>query len=179
MGQRVVALDDWSRSGVLLYHTAGESALFARNRDGEEIEAARVVTGTVDQGRFSPDGRFIAFNSSESGRHHVSVVPFPPTGERWTLAGGGVQPVWSEDGTELFYLTLDARLMAVRVPRSGPFSRNAPPQQLFQTELSANSNVEEYAVHADGRFLMAVPTGDRATPFTVMTDWRSLLSKGR
>ena len=45
-----------------------------------------------------------------------------------------------------FYLTLDARLMAVRVPRSGPFSLNAPPQQLFQSELSANSSIEEYAV---------------------------------
>ena len=138
-----------------------------------------MVTGIVDQGRFSPDGRFIAFNSSESGRHNVSVVPFPPTGERWTIAGGGVQPVWSADGTELFYLTLDARLMAVRVPRSGPFSLNAPRQQLFQTELSANSTIEEDAVHADGRFLMAVPTGDRATPFTVITDWSALPSKSR
>ena len=173
------ALDDWSSTGVLLYHIAAESTLFARDRDGKEIEAARVVTGIVDQGRFSPDGRFIAFNSSESGRHNVSVVPFPPTGERWTIAGGGVQPVWSADGTELFYLTLDARLMAVRVPRSGPFNLNALPQQLFQTELSASSNIEEYAVHADGRFLMAIPTGDRATPFTAITDWRSLLSKNR
>ena len=173
------ALDDWSSTGVLLYHIAAEAVLFARKPEGEEVEAARVLTGIVDQGRFSPDGRFIAFNSSESGRHHVSVVPFPPTGERWTVPGGGVQPVWSADGTELFYLTLDARVMAVRVPRSGPFSLNRPPQQLFQTELSATSFLEEYAVHADGRFLMAVPTGDRATPFTVITDWRSLLSKSR
>ena len=173
------ALDDWSSTGVLLYHIAGESALFARQPDGEEVEAARVLTGIIDQGRFSPDGRFIAFNSSESGQHNVSVVPFPPTGERWTIAGGGVQPVWSADGKELFYLTLDAKLMAVRVPQSRTFSLSEPPRQLFQTDLSASSNIEEYAAHADGRFLMSVPVGDRTTPFTVITDWRSLLSDSR
>jgi Tol biopolymer transport system component len=73
------SLDDWSRDGKwLLYHDTGMPVLMARSvdGDGEPLEVARVLTGTLDQAQMSPDGTFVAFGSSDSGRDEVFVVDF-------------------------------------------------------------------------------------------------------
>ena len=76
------------------------------------------------------------------------------TDEKWVISkGGGIQPVWSRDGKEIFYAALDGRLMAVPVSAGATFSSGTP-QPLFQASLRLNVGARQYAVSADGqRFL--------------------------
>src|SRR4030095_16327282 len=67
-------------------------------------------------GRFSPNGRWVAYTSNESGRDEVYVQSFPPSGTKFQIsADGGSEPQWRKDGTELFYIAEDRTLMAVPV----------------------------------------------------------------
>jgi Tol biopolymer transport system component len=123
---------------------------------------------------FSPDGRYFAFSTSESGQHEIFVRRFPMTEEKWAISyGGGLQPIWSRDGKEIFYAALDGRLMTVPVSAGAAFS-SGKPQPLFQTSLRLNNVSRQYAVSADGqRFLMVVPTHDFDSElFRVLLNWR-------
>ena len=112
--------------------------------------------GTVNQEwntRFSPNGRWIAYQSTESGRTEVYVRPFPGPGPRQSISiEGGTEPVWSANGRELFYLHGDA-MMAVGIAETPAFVAAAP-RRLFQGQFrrSATSS-SAYAVAKDGRFL--------------------------
>jgi Tol biopolymer transport system component len=87
---------------------------------------------TETEGRFSPDGRFVAYMSNESGRLEVYVRPFPAGDRKWTVsANGGALPRWSQTGNELFYLE-GSMLMAASVSTHGDF-RASPPTKLFDT----------------------------------------------
>ena len=122
---------------------------------------------------FSPDGRWFAYSSSEPGQHEVFVRRFPMTDEKWAIsAGGGLQPLWSRDGKEIFYATLEGRLMAVPVSAGATFSTGNP-EPLFQTSLRLNNPSRQYAASADGqRFLMVVPAQDvDSENFRVMLNW--------
>ena len=105
---------DWSRDGKLLVYTAINPKT---NSDVEVVPLAGgrpwVVAATVAEesnARLSPDGRWIAYNSNESGGFEVYVQPFPPTGVKWQVSkGGGQQAQWRHDGAELFYITPDRK----------------------------------------------------------------------
>lgn len=120
------------------------------------------VRGPSDesQGTFSPDGRWVAYTSTESGRPEVYVQPFPATGAKWQVSvSGGEQPRWRRDGKELFYLAPDRMLMAVDIRVPGAFDENAP-RPLFQTNIPfGDINVSHaYDVTPDGeRFVIAAP----------------------
>ncbi len=123
---------------------------------------------------FSPDGRWFAYSSSEPGQHEVFVRRLPMTDEKWAIsAGGGLQPLWSDDGKEIYYATLDGRLMAVPVSAGATFSSGTP-QPLFQTSLRLNNPSRQFIASADGqRFLMVVPAQDvDSENFRVMLNWR-------
>jgi Tol biopolymer transport system component len=123
---------------------------------------------------FSPDGHWFAYSSSEPGQHEVFVRRLPMTDEKWAIsAGGGLQPLWSHDGKEIYYATLDGRLMAVPVSAGTSFSSGAP-QPLFQTSLRLNNPSRQFTASADGqRFLMVVPAQDvDSENFRVMLNWR-------
>jgi eukaryotic-like serine/threonine-protein kinase len=125
-----------------------------------EGTSALFVSGPADQsqGQFSPDGRWVAYTSTESGRHEVYVQPFPATGAKWQVSvSGGEQPRWRRDGKELFYLAPDRALMAVPIAVMGAFD-DATPRRLFVTNIPfGDVNVSQsYDVTADGeRFLVA------------------------
>ncbi len=123
--------------------------------------------------RFSPDGRSIAYQSNDSGRFEVYVQPFP-IGERQRVSlGGGVQPEWSDDGRELFYLALDGHLVAVPVASSSlgqplAIGKAAP---LFRTRLGALHDIalRQYASSKDAqRFLLDTVVEEVAAPITVI-----------
>ncbi len=120
------------------------------------------VHGPSDQsqGTFSPDGRWVAYTSTESGRPEVYVQPFPATGAKWQVSvSGGEQPRWRRDGKELFYISPDRMLMAVDIRVPGAFDEN-PPRPLFQTNIPfGDINVSHaYDVTPDGeRFVIAAP----------------------
>jgi hypothetical protein len=88
--------------------------------------------------------------------------------------GGGIQPVWSRDGKEIFYSALDGRLMVVPVSAGASFSAGTP-QPLFQSSLRLNIGARQFAVSANGqRFLMVVPTHDFDSElFRVLLNWQA------
>ena len=179
---KLFSLDDCSPDGgYLLYHDAERPELWALPLSGEQKPelVLRSLSGFVDQARFSPDGRWIAFNSSESGRHQVMVVPFPRTGEKWQVSTeGGVQPMWGRNGRELYFLKPDGSLMAVDV-RAGKKFEWEKARLLFKTQIYVNHMMEQYAPTPDGnRFLFVKPaSGTSRAPFEVIINWTSLLKK--
>jgi Tol biopolymer transport system component len=126
----------------------------------------------TDLPRVSPDERWIAYQSYESGQWEVYVAKFPGFGERKQVsAGGGCQPLWRKDGKELFFLTLNGKLMAVHVDGNA-FLRTEVPYMLFQTPVRVGSTEIEYCVTGDGkRFLFREPVGESTTPITVVLNW--------
>jgi len=131
--------------------------------------------------QFSPNGRYVAYESNETGRFEIYVETFPqPTG-RWQIsATGGEEPMWRHDGKELFYLTPDKKLMAVPVSTDSASFQAGIPKQLFQAQLISDTNVRNtYVASPDGqRFLMLVPAGEpKPIPITVVVNWQALLKK--
>ena len=132
--------------------------------------------------RVSPDGRYIAFATNETGTYQVVVHTFPdPNGGKWTIsAEGGVEPKWSRNGRELYYLAFDGKLMSVAI--SGPTFSAGRPTPLFQTPLSvapaSPTRDRRYDVASDGRFLIVTP-GERGAfaPFTIVVNWTKALEK--
>jgi serine/threonine-protein kinase len=133
----------------------------------------------------SPDGRWLAYQSDESGRSEIWVVPFPGVGERrWQVSiDGGEEPKWSARGDELYYVDTSAgNMMAVAIDaRAGlPFRQ---PRPLFSVSDYALTtvNAPNYDVAPDGRFLFrraAGPAGGGAPEFVVMLDWQEKLRPG-
>jgi serine/threonine protein kinase len=128
-------------------------------------------------GQFSPDARWIAFTSDESGKSEVYVQPFPtPPGGGGKIPvsrGGGNQPRWRRDGKELFYLSLDAKLMAVDVIRGFDVG---PPKPLFQTPASniqnrTAANGLNWDVTADGQRFLFDETKASSDSLTVVLNW--------
>jgi WD40-like Beta Propeller Repeat len=132
------------------------------------------------QGQFSPDGRWVAYQSNESGRYQIYLQPFPGPGERIPVTvDGGTQPRWRPDGRELFYLLPEEKLVAVPIVLNG----NRPPQlsppvALFQTQISGGSvpgaNRQQYDISPDGqRFLMSVSVADgNIPPISMVLNWK-------
>ena len=107
--------------------------------------------------QFSPDGRWIAYMSNESGRMEVYVQPYPNPGGKWQIStGGGVEPVWARSGRELFYRNGD-RMMVVDIGTEPAFSAGRP-SVLFEGQFLNLSWAANYDVAPDGqRFLMIQP----------------------
>ena len=123
---------------------------------------------------FSPDGRWIAYTSDETGRQEVYAQPFPGPGERRQLSNnGGTQPAWARNGRELFYTEIEARTQRMRM-MSVPFVAGSPlragvPHALFEGQFRDQANTRGYDVTADGqRFLMVKPVQRPPSPVTQM-----------
>ena len=105
-------------------------------------------------------------------------MPFPAGGGKWQIStGGGISPRWRHDGKELFFTGPDGQMMAATVSASGASFEAAPPVALFQTRIvgggTNSASKHQYAVSADGRFLINVPTGDPTTaPITLILNWK-------
>jgi Tol biopolymer transport system component len=125
-----------------------------------------------DQFRVAPDGRWIAFNSLESGRWEVYAASFPSfTDKRQVSRNGGGQPLWRSDGKELFYLSLQGELMAVDT-RLGATLETSDPTSLFQAPIGVNPIIDQYAVARDGqRFIFCPPGNSSGQPITVVVNW--------
>ena len=133
--------------------------------------------GLLDEMRFSPDGKWILYNSDDSGRHEVYVSPLPMTGERWPVSvAGGLQGRWRGDGRELYYLTLDGTVMAVDFVGGSP-PQFGTPKRLFETDLQPAYNLDHIEASGDGkRFLIRVPIQPGAqSMLNVIVNWTSLL----
>lgn len=145
---------------------------------GDRVPMPLVQTRFNEQeAEFSPDGRWLAYSSDESGRLEVYVQPFGSPGGRLQISpGGGGEPMWRRDGRELFYLAADRRLMAVEVRGTTTFEAGMP-RPLFQVRVSDVPFRNQYQVSADGqRFLVAtVANLDAASRIAVVLNWPALL----
>jgi Tol biopolymer transport system component len=131
------------------------------------------------QGSFSPDRKWIAYTSNQSGDYEVYVQPLHASGKKWRIsASGGAQPRWRRDGKELLYLSLDRKVVAVQVnANQGEFEVGA-------TEILFNAPISspffpfgmDYDVSADGqRFLISASTEEAKPPISVILNWTQLI----
>ncbi len=127
---------------------------------------------------FSPNGRWIAYESDESGRSEVYVSPFPSPGRKRQISTeGGGNPKWRGDGREMYYLANGGKLMAASVDGSGDTFKVESETELFRAPRLAVGN-SDYDVTADGeRFLLNVVTEDSFEPINLMINWTSLLDR--
>jgi Tol biopolymer transport system component/predicted Ser/Thr protein kinase len=133
------------------------------------------------QGTFSRDGRFIAYSSDADGRFEVYVQTFPASDQKWKISvNGGVEPRWSADGTELFFLSEDLALMSASVV-TVPTFKPGEPQRLFQTQVPEGGSPyrRRYEVSKDGkRFLVFTQTNRTApTGITTVLNWTAALKR--
>ena len=123
--------------------------------------------------KLSPDGRFIAYSSNESGQDEIYVQPFPEGGRKYTVStNGGWQARWSRDGKELFYVE-GSTLVAVAVSTSPDFSIGSA-TRLFEHANLTRAWFPQYDVSADGKqFIVAEPFGDESTEpkINVVLNW--------
>jgi Tol biopolymer transport system component len=108
-----------------------------RRTAGHRNEVKEVPAG-IDQTRVSPDGRWVAYNSLESGSLEVYVAAFPSFPQKRQLsAGGGAHPQWRGDGRELYYLAPDRRLMAVDVRSGATLETGRAPRPVSVQDLGS------------------------------------------
>jgi len=165
------------RYAIFSAQNKGFYEMFALDLRTPNAKAIPLVTGLtlVDEGKFSPNGKWIAYHANGTGGVQVSVMPFPPTGEKWQITeSGGVQPRWSKDGQELYYLDLEGRVVSVRMPNSDPRLASRG-QVLFNTGLSPSSSLDQFEPVGD-RFILRVPSVpyDVASPIGVIVNWTKI-----
>jgi hypothetical protein len=175
---------DWSPDGRFLLYTTGDpktgSDIWALPLDGDRKPFLVVQTNFNErEGQFSPDGKWIAYESNESGRYEIYVQPFPgPGGKVQVSASGGAQVRWRRDGKELFYIALDNRLMAVPIQLASNAQTigTGAASSLFVTRVGGAVSFpfkQQYDVSPDGqRFLMNTVTDEAAAPITVILNWK-------
>ena len=180
---------DWSRDGrFLLFDTWSEKTTFDISALAMPEGKPFTVLATEFEersGQISPDGRWLAYQSNESGRFEIWIRPFPVPGtpvksdERWQFSTGGGRDVrWRPDGKEIFYVGLDGRLVAVPVlvEEAGRAPTPGVPVTLFSVGvpiLGGGTAQPWYSVTSDGRFLVADPTQPPvAAPVKVLLNWK-------
>jgi dipeptidyl aminopeptidase/acylaminoacyl peptidase len=183
---------DWSPDGkFILYSDTGEKTnydLWLLPLAGDHKPVPFLQTQFNEtRGQFSPDGRWVAYASDESGKFEVYVQPFPASGGKWQIsASGGDLPRWRKDGKELYYIAADGKLTAVPVKTGGTSSNTfetGPAQPLFAVQAIGTTITARYPYQpaSDGqRFLVNVPAGGEGAgepPITVTLNWQAGLKK--
>lgn len=125
---------------------------------------------------FSPDGKWLAFESTQNGRNEVYITPFPEGGAQYQVStNGGERPAWSHTGKEMYYRE-NLRLMSVTISSAGGKIALGPPTPLFEV-AARNLNGRWYAVSADGRFLMnTTPPSAQTQRFELVVNWQAELN---
>ncbi|MBC7894012.1 MAG: serine/threonine-protein kinase [Cytophagaceae bacterium] len=140
----------------------------------DSTRMTRVISGSPTAvettGRFSPDGRWIAYNSDESGRPEVYVRAISGQGRLQVSVNGGRRPVWSRDGRELFFWE-GGRLVAAS------FSGGDSPRVLARTPLFEGTYVDEFDVSVDGRRFLVIERGTSGLSLVIVPSWRSELRR--
>ena len=175
----------WSRDGRYLLFRAFKAGptpnadiwALPLDGDGKPLPVLRTRFEERDA-QFSPDGKWIAYHSNDSGQHEVYVQPFHGPGERVRIStAGGVQARWREDGRELFYLTLDGQLFAVpmAVRAGGLAVQPGPAVPLFRAQVGTVRDIarHNYIVASNGqRFMIDAVVEQPAAPISLIVNWK-------
>ena len=173
----------WSPGGQVVFYQATLNAGYGIWTSSVEQKNPKAILDTQYNelhAAISPDGRWMAHASDQSGRYEIYVQDFPG-GARRTLVStnGGMQPQWRGDGRELYYIQADGSLMQVAVRTGERFDASAP-TALFKTAIPTMLNPYrmDYVPAADGqRFLMKVPVKETPPAITVVLNWPALLNR--
>ncbi len=169
---------NWSPDGKHILYERTTEAIGLWTAKMPDLKTAALWNGpkSTKSGQFSPDGKWLAYTSNESGKWEVYVTSFPELRGKWQISnGGGTQPRWRGDGKELFYLGSDGKITAVPVSSGEQFDPGAP-VGLFQAnarEQIAGSELVSYDVAKDGqRFLINTRMEkEEVQPMMVILDW--------
>jgi len=181
---------DWSREGrFVLYSEVGAGTgwdlwVLTVTPDGKPEAKPRPYLHSQyneQQGRFllEQNPHWVAYQSDESGRYEIYIDAFPEPRNRVRIStGGGQYPEWSPDGRELYYASLDSKLMAVNLKTAGDSLEASTPRELFALPVFENG-YNPYDVAPDGqRFLvLALPEGQVSQPLTLLSNWPALLKQ--
>ncbi|HVP44535.1 MAG TPA: protein kinase [Terriglobales bacterium] len=181
----IMAVCDWSPDGKhILYAQATENGaaswIWALPLDGDRKPFPLVQTPFYNAPAvFSPDGKWIAYQSNESGRPEIYVTTFPQPSGKWQVStNGGYTPKWGRDGKEIFYIASgDTRVTAVPVrAKAGQFTIGEA-KPLFRLSGTAQLfSWFEPSTRSD-KFLAPAPMGENQPPLTLITNWTAALSK--
>jgi serine/threonine protein kinase len=163
----------WSPDGRLLLWWTGQQAgdLMVLPMDGDRKSAVFLSTPHSEHaGAISPDGKWAAYHSNESGRFEVYIRSFPGPGGVWQVSTDrGTFPRWSADSKELYFIGSERKLMAAPITVQGSTIVPGKAVVLFQLSLDG----AEYDVSRDGRFLVNLELGDAAiAPITLLMNWK-------
>jgi len=164
---------------LILNQVGGPTEGILRTFDLNKGQASRALSPSGFYsygGAFSPDGRFIAYGSNETGTLEVFVVGFPDQKGKWQVSSaGGLSPTWSPDGKELYYVSPLAKMMAVSISTDAVFS-SGKPRELFDLSqmVFPNTPIANYDISPDGkRFIMVRNTTEitNTQSFNVILNW--------
>ena len=180
-GDAVIA-SDWSKDGRFIAVdrlSKNESwDIWAVPTDGTS-KPFPVISGQFTEilPVFSPDSRYIAYMSNETGRFEIYVQQFPGPGGKWQVsANGGLEPHWSADGKTMYFRSPDSKIMTVSVDAGANFEAGVP-QPLFSAPLLPGQRRNDFVVTKDGqKFLILAPVGKESlAPMILILHWPSAL----
>jgi serine/threonine-protein kinase len=169
----------------------GDTLLFMRSTQETSFDVMALSLSNPDEvrpilqtaayeggARLSPDGKWLAYVSNESGRNDVYLRPFPALDRRWAISTqGGTQPVWNPQGGEIFYRDAD-RMMVVGITTQ-PEVRLSAPRQLFEQRYAYGSGITiaNYDVTSDGRRFIMVKDESGAGRLNIVLNWLTDLER--
>jgi Tol biopolymer transport system component len=179
-----------SPDGRHLLSSAGEGGNYARvltplSGAGDSVRLGGISRFSDQHPEFSPDGRWTAFDSNESGQREVYVQPVPEGPKRQISIGGGQMPVWNRNGSELFYAARNGMLMSVALRPAAGRLEIAEPQPLFLLALGTSGELpwhrHPYDVSPDGQRFLVIRRAADAEPdgAVVVTNWTAALGRTR
>ncbi len=181
---QVKAPTDWSRDGrfILFQDVDPKNSWDVWALPMFDERKPFVVVSTPSEEReaqFSPDGKWIAYQSNETGQFEIYVQPFPgPGGKIKVSTAGGKDARWRADGKELFFIAPNSKLMAVPTQTSGSRFEVGTPTMLFPTRIVSGGIAAlhpQYDVSKDGRFLVNTQL-EESTPITLILNWHGRLA---
>ncbi|MEO6259966.1 MAG: protein kinase, partial [Thermoanaerobaculia bacterium] len=175
-----LVIEDWSRDGKTLLITpqrtnSGED-LDLIHLDGDRKRVPFVHSNASEQGgRFSPDSKWVAYQSDESGRPEIYVTNYPAASTKWQVStGGGTRPSWSSDGRQLLFLTPEGRVVSAAVHSTATFSADTPhPIEALGDRLI------DFTVAANGGLVAVRQIDSGQAPLKVVINWQELLLRGK
>ena len=181
-------IHDWSRDGRVVLFTRDapggktDHDIWVLAVDGDRAQSPLLEAPlNQDYPRFSRNGRFISYQTDDSGRNKVFVMTYPDSGSRGEVSpDGGAQPVWRADGKELFYVAPDNTAMVVDVREGRSTVEFGTPRRLFQapiTVLPARQPSWTWDVSPDGQRFLLILAKDDDAPVTLVTNWQADLKK--
>jgi len=176
--ERNVQEVDWSRDGQFMVYREGPGGSTARDilyrRAGADTTRHEFLATTYDElnPKLSPDGRWLAYVSNESGRDEVYVRPFPGPGGRWQVStDGGSEPLWAHSGREIFYRSRDEQLVRAEVTAGSSFVVGSRTALFSVAPYSADRNHTMYDIMPDDRRFIMIKSGGGSREVVVVLNW--------